>query len=319
MSNPEQQPPKRGALTVRVAPEVAGQRLDNFLINQLKGAPRSYVYRIVRSGEVRVNKGRAKPSQRLLSGDEVRIPPTRVGEPGSNTPGSRALAGIEQAILAEDDDFLVINKPSGLAVHGGSGISFGVIELVRAARPQLKQLELVHRLDRDTSGILVLSKKRSRLRELHEQIREHRVEKRYLALVHGDWQHPDTLVSAPLQVNERRGGERVVRVAAEGKEASSLFYVRERYNRATLVEVQLITGRTHQIRVHAAHCGHPLAGDEKYGNEEFNRWCRQTGLKRLFLHASQIAFTLPGRTQPYLFEAPMPAELTQFIETMDLL
>jgi 23S rRNA pseudouridine955/2504/2580 synthase len=294
-----------------------GQRLDNFLITLLKGAPKTYIYRIVRKGEVRVNSGRVKISHRLKEGDKVRIPPMRLPEPRQAEAATGAKNAICNAIIHEDDDFLVVNKPSGWAVHGGSGISFGVIEALRQARPELKSLELAHRLDRDTSGCLLLAKKRSRLRELHELIREHRVEKRYLTLVQGSWQQGSVDIDAPLLVNQRRGGERVVQVSSQGKESLTKFKPLLIFPKASYMQVELITGRTHQVRVHAAHAGHPVAGDERYGEREYNRWCSQHQLRRLFLHASRMAFELPSNGKYYEFDAPLGDDLKLFLDYLE--
>jgi len=299
---------------VTVSEDREGQRLDNFLAGRLKGVPKSLVYRICRTGEVRVNGRRAKPDQRLVVGDEVRIPPVRVAERGTDAPPPETqLARIEAAIIHEDRDFLVIDKPAGVASHGGSGISFGAIELLRAARPR-DTLELVHRLDRDTSGVLVLARKRSALTALQAVIREGRAEKRYLALIEGALPQARLLVDAPLRKSVLQGGERMVRVDDEGKPSRSRFAEVERYADATLVEVALETGRTHQIRVHAQHIGHALAGDEKYGDRAFNKTMREQGLKRLFLHAARFQFEIGERS--YAFSAPLAPELAAVLDTL---
>jgi 23S rRNA pseudouridine955/2504/2580 synthase len=293
-----------------------GQRLDNFLSGRLKGVPRSLIYRICRTGEVRVNGGRVKPDHRLSSGDQVRIPPVRVAERGEVEPPSGGqLNRIEASIIHEDREFLVIDKPSGVASHGGSGVSFGAIELLRAARPR-DTLELAHRLDRDTSGVLVLTRRRSALTALQTEIREGRVEKRYLALIEGALPQSRLLVDAPLRKSVLQGGERMVRIDPEGKESRSRFSELERYAGASLIEVALETGRTHQIRVHAQHIGHPLAGDEKYGDREFNRRMRDKGLKRLFLHAARFEFSLGERG--YSFSAPLAPELAAVVDGMQV-
>jgi 23S rRNA pseudouridine955/2504/2580 synthase len=304
----EAQQPSRVRL-VTVDREHMAQRVDNFLLRELKGIPRSRIYRLLRRGEVRVNGKRVKAEYRLQEGDQVRIPPVRMAERGDVVkPGHATLERIQAAIVFEDERLLVLDKPSGMAVHGGSGLQYGVIEALRALRPQAPFLELVHRLDRETSGLLMVAKRRSALRGLHELLRAGGVEKRYLALVAGDWKGGAQRVEAPLRKNTLRSGERIVRVARDGKPAVTLFRPLERYRGATLVEVELFTGRTHQIRVHGAHCGHPLAGDVKYGDESFNRRMRELGLKRLFLHAHRLAFTAPwaGEMQ---FSAPLPAPL----------
>lgn len=299
---------------VAVPEDREGQRLDNFLATRLKGVPKSLIYRICRSGEVRVNGGRAKPDRRLAVGDEVRIPPVRVAERGESAPPSnQQMNRVEAAIIHEDREFLVIDKPAGVASHGGSGVSFGAIELLRAARPR-DTLELAHRLDRDTSGVLVLTRKRSALTALQAAIREGRVEKRYLALIEGALPKSRLTVDAPLRKSVLQGGERMVRVDPEGKESRSHFSELQRYAGASLVEVALETGRTHQIRVHAQHLGHPLAGDEKYGDREFNRRMRDKSLKRLFLHAARFEFSLGERS--YSFSAPLAPELAVVLDAI---
>ncbi len=274
--------------------EQAQQRLDNFLFRQLKGVPKGHVYRLLRTGQVRVNGRRAKPDYRLASGDEVRIPPVRQAEitPPAR-PGSHQLAALQNAILFEDEQLLVINKPAGMAVHGGSGVSFGVIEALRILRPEQRSLELVHRLDRDTSGCLIIAKKRSALRVLHAALREGAVEKRYLALLAGRWSGGERQVRLALEKNVLQSGERRVRVADTGKLAESRFQPLQAFENAMLVEVTIMTGRTHQIRVHAAHLKHPVAGDDKYGDREANRYFRSLGLKRMFLHARSLGFKHP--------------------------
>jgi 23S rRNA pseudouridine955/2504/2580 synthase len=300
---------------VAVPEDRDGQRLDNFLAGRLKGVPKSLIYRICRTGEVRVNGSRAKPDRRLVAGDEIRIPPVRVAERGETVPPPTSqLNRVEASIIHEDREFLVIDKPAGVASHGGSGVSFGAIELMRAARPR-DTLELAHRLDRDTSGVLVLTRKRSALTALQSEIREGRVEKRYLALIEGALPKSRLTVDAPLRKSVLQGGERLVRVDPEGKESRSHFSELDRYSGASLVEVALETGRTHQIRVHAQHLGHPLAGDEKYGDREFNKTMREQGLKRLFLHAARFEFNLGERA--YSFSAPLAPELAAVIDTLE--
>jgi 23S rRNA pseudouridine955/2504/2580 synthase len=292
-----------------VTPDDAGQRIDNFLMRHLKGAPKSLVYRILRKGEVRVNKGRVKAVYRLQAGDLVRIPPVRLDQSVPAPPSEKLKARLDDTILYEDERIIVINKPSGMAVHGGSGISAGVIEALRAVRSDASRLELVHRLDRDTSGCLLISKKPAVLRILHELIRENRVDKRYLALLAGSWRKGTKRVDVPLLKNTLQGGERVVRVDPEGKPSETRFRRLQRYVDTTLVEVELITGRTHQIRVHSAWLGSPVLGDTKYGDEAANRQLREQGLKRLFLHAHQIRFRWPGEKQDMVIEAPLPEAL----------
>ncbi|MGV6989736.1 23S rRNA pseudouridine(955/2504/2580) synthase RluC [Testudinibacter sp. P80/BLE/0925] len=274
----------------------AGQRIDNYLLSQLKGVPKSLIYRIIRKGEVRVNKGRVKAEYKLQANDIVRIPPVKTSSkeqaPISNK--LQQVAQLEQQILFEDEVLLVLNKPSGLAVHGGSGLSFGVIEALRSLRPEARFLELVHRLDRDTSGILLVAKKRSALRNLHEQLRNKTIQKEYLALVRGQWQSHCKAINAPLNKNELASGERIVRVSEQGKPSETRFSVEERYGeQATLIKAMPITGRTHQIRVHTQYAGHPIALDSKYGDQDFDQKMQALGLNRLFLHAYAIRFEHP--------------------------
>ena len=304
----------RGVETVEVPEDRDGQRVDNFLTGRLKGVPKSLVYRLLRTGQVRINGKRAKPDVRLAAGDRVRIPPVRVAErvDGGPPPAGQS-ARVEAAILSEDREFLVIDKPAGVASHGGSGVSFGAIELLRAARPR-DTLELAHRLDRDTSGVLVLAKKRSALTKLQAEIREGRVEKRYLALLEGRLPTQKLIVDAPLRKSVLQGGERMVRVDDEGKASRSRFSEVERFGDATLAEIAIETGRTHQIRVHSAHIGHPIAGDEKYGDREFNRAMREKGLKRLFLHAARFEFSIGERS--YGFSAPLPDDLKRVLDAL---
>tara|TARA_Y100001968_G_scaffold23537_1_gene18442 strand:+ start:2467 stop:3468 length:1002 start_codon:yes stop_codon:yes gene_type:complete len=277
-----------------ISADQAGQRIDNYLITRLKGAPKTLVYRILRKGEVRVNKGRVKPDYRLQAGDQLRIPPVRLPAPDEPVlVGQGILNALEQNMLFEDKGLIVVNKPAGLAVHGGSGLHFGVIEAMRQLRPDCPQLELVHRLDRDTSGCLMIAKKRSVLRHLHAALRGDGVNKRYWALVRGRWPGSTKKVHAPLQKNNLRSGERMVEVDPAGKESLTEFSVLQRFGeRATLVEARPITGRTHQIRVHAKYAGHPIGGDPKYGDDDFSRELRELGGKRLFLHARSLAVTL---------------------------
>ncbi len=295
--------------------ERVGQRLDNLLLGQLKGAPRSLVYRLLRTGQVRVNGGRARPGRRLEAGDRIRIPPVRL-DPRPR-PSAPRLEFLERAVLYEDDRVLVLNKPAGLAVHGGSGLSHGVIEALRVLRPQEQGLELVHRLDRDTSGCLLLAKRRSALRWLHRQLREQGLEKRYLALVHGVWPRRRTEVDAPLRKHQVRGGERLVRVDPTGQSARTRFRVVRPFRDATLVEAELVTGRTHQIRVHTAHVGHPILGDGKYGDPEANRHVRAVGLKRLFLHAAEICWRPAEGAALHCVQAPLEEGLEQVLARLE--
>ena len=308
---------------VRVADDRAGQRLDNFLLGQLKGAPKSLVYKLVRSGQVRVNGGRAKAETRLEGGDEVRIPPVRLAEAGEKTPPPKGLlAAMEASIVFEDARLLAINKPSGLASHGGSGISHGAIETLRALRPR-ETLELVHRLDRDTSGLLIVAKKRSALTELQALMREsdaddgRGIAKRYLALLAGRMPDGTMSVDAPLHIGLRQGGERHVQVHPNGKPSLSHFRVLERRGGQSYCEVRIETGRTHQIRVHAKHIGHPVAGDDKYGEPEVNKRLRdQAGLRRLFLHAASLEFALDGGRAEYVLDAPLAPELVEVLDRL---
>ncbi|MCP2232941.1 23S rRNA pseudouridine(955/2504/2580) synthase RluC [Erwinia aphidicola] len=303
---------------IAISADEAGQRIDNFLRTQLKGVPKSMIYRILRKGEVRVNKKRIKPEYKLEAGDEVRIPPVRVAEREEEnvSPKLTKVAALEGAIVYEDDHILVMNKPSGTAVHGGSGLSFGVIEGLRALRPQARFLELVHRLDRDTSGILLVAKKRSALRSLHEQLREKGMQKDYLALVRGQWPSHVKAVRAPLMKNILQSGERIVKVNSEGKPSETLFKVEERYAIATLVKASPVTGRTHQIRVHTLHAGHPIAFDDRYGEAEFDMQLSGTGLKRLFLHAAALRFTHPASGEVMRVEAPLDDQLKRCLDIL---
>lgn len=302
---------------LRIAEEAAGQRLDNFLLTQLKGVPKSHVYRLLRKGEVRVNKGRAKPDYRLEPGDVVRLPPVRRPEPGAPTArGRSAGAELEACILHEDERVIVLDKPSGIAVHGGSGLSHGVIEALRAARPDAPYLELVHRLDRETSGCLLIAKRRSALRMLHELLRDGKVEKRYLALVKGRWELGQVRLEDRLRKTVR-GGERVVTVDESGKHAASIFRPVQIGSAASLLEVRIMTGRTHQIRVQAAEAGHPLAGDERYGDRAYNQRMKALGLGRLFLHAASIGWEDPVSGEWRIYSAPLPADLREILSNLD--
>lgn len=303
---------------IEITADRAGQRIDNFLITHLKGVPKSRIYRLLRKGEVRVNKGRIKAGYRLNAGDMVRIPPVRQSKPEEKPlPGNRILTALERSVLYEDEGLLVLNKPSGIAVHGGSGIKQGVIEALRTVRVEAHYLELVHRLDRETSGCLLIAKKRSMLRRLHALFRGDAVDKRYLALLGGRWWGGTRTVSLALQKNLLRSGERVVRVDPDGKHSVSIFRPQRLFSDVSLVEIELKTGRTHQIRVHAASIGMPVAGDEKYGYDVFNRRMRDRGLRRLFLHAKSVAFTLPDTGQTISVSAAMDPALSEFLENYD--
>ncbi|MEN1929338.1 RluA family pseudouridine synthase [Luteimonas sp. MJ250] len=320
MSDPGKTPATGGVRQVRISEDRDGQRLDNFLLAYLKGAPRSLVYKIVRSGQVRVNGGRVRADRRLEGGDEVRIPPVRIEDPadkGSPSPG--LLEAVAGSVVFEDARLLAINKPSGVASHGGSGISFGVIETLRALRPN-QELELVHRLDRDTSGLMVVAKKRSAMSELQALMREGTgtgLRKRYLALLLGRMPDGVMSVDAPLHVGLRQGGERHVQVDPSGKPSLSHFRVLERRGGQSYCEVRIETGRTHQIRAHARHIGHAVAGDDKYGDAEANRRLRdKVGLRRLFLHAASLEFSLDAGQAPYVLSAPLAPDLVEALDRL---
>ena len=301
---------------LEVTAEEAGQRLDNFVRKRLGDVPRSRVYRVIRKGEVRVNGHRAGPETRLKAQDRIRLPPVRVlPAPEVGKPGAELLARIRGAVIHEDPRLLVLDKPAGVAVHGGSGVSSGVIEALRMLRPE-ESLELVHRLDRDTSGCLLVARDTATLRALHALLRTDGFEKRYLALLKGKWNLGEKRIDVPLRTDTRVGGERTVRADASGKPSTSRFRPVQFFGRvATLVEVTLDTGRTHQIRVHAAHAGHPVAGDAKYGDESFNRELRALGLTRMFLHASSVSFTWPQGGE-FSINTPLPAELAAVLEKL---
>ena len=302
---------------LEVSDDEAGQRLDNYLLARLKGVPKSLIYRIIRKGEVRVNKGRAKPERKLVARDLVRVPPVRMADVKVPAKPSGSLTGLlNDAILFENEALIVVNKPSGLAVHGGSGISLGLIEALRQIRQENRFLELVHRLDRDTSGCVMVAKKRSMLKFLQEALRQAGgIDKQYFALVEGRWPNRRRVVEAPLRRNELQSGERIVRVDIDGKASRTEFSIVQRYAEATLVRAKPITGRTHQIRVHALHAGHPIVGDDKYGRDDFNKQMRQTGFKRLFLHAAALNIPTPEGASLHV-EAPLPRELSQALERL---
>jgi 23S rRNA pseudouridine955/2504/2580 synthase len=306
--------PPQGVQQVQVGPERDGQRIDNALMTLLKGVPKSMIYRLLRTGQVRVNGKRAKPDTRLNDGDTLRIPPVRMGaRPDILAAPAEQTALLADSVFFEDKHFVVIDKPSGIASHGGSGVSHGAIELLRAARPQ-EHLELVHRLDRDTSGVLVFARTRTGLIGLQAAIRAGTVTKQYLCLMVG---HPSKAkfdVNAPLHKSVLQGGERMVRVGEGGKPSLTFFREVDQYPGARLMQATLGTGRTHQIRVHAAHVGHPLAGDPKYGDKEMNRRLRELGLHRLFLHAAHMSFELEGKA--YSFSTPLPDELKAFLDVL---
>ncbi len=303
---------------ITIDEEDAGQRIDNFLLRTLKGVPKSHLYRLMRKGEIRVNKKRIKPVYKLALDDILRIAPIRVSEKTDNvSTGLNIVANLEKQILFEDERLIVINKPSGMAVHGGSGLSFGLIEALRALRPNAPMLELVHRLDRDTSGCLVVAKKRSALRHLHEQLRNKKVQKFYHALVKGHWPTKLTRVTEGLRKNDLKSGERVVIVDnINGKESETRYKVLERYRGATLVRAFPVTGRTHQIRVHCQVSGHSIAMDAKYGHEDFDADMKNKGLKRLFLHAASIEFTHPRTAERVKIEAPLEPSLEKLLSKL---
>ncbi|MDP4537324.1 23S rRNA pseudouridine(955/2504/2580) synthase RluC [Alkalimonas collagenimarina] len=309
---------KLGVQIVEIEPDFSGQRVDNFLITRLKGVPKSVIYRVLRKGEVRINKKRIKPDYKLQAGDLLRIPPITVRkEPDAISNQLAVVKQLEHCILFEDDHLIILNKPSGMAVHGGSGLSFGVIEALRALRPDDRHLELVHRLDRDTSGCLMIAKKRSVLRHMHQQLRDKTVEKKYHALVAGDWPAKLRKVTEPLRKNTLQSGERMVRVDhIEGKESETRFRILQRYQQSTLIEAFPVTGRTHQIRVHTACKGHAIACDDKYGDAAFTEQMKGLGLKRLFLHAFSLRVVHPATETTLAVEAPLDADLSAALQQL---
>lgn len=300
------------------------QRIDNFLVKKLKNIPKSRIYSMLRKGEVRVNGGRVKAAYKLQVGDKVRVPPYFGESARDNSlgtvlrqPTARSIKMLRDRIIYEDADLLAINKPAGVAAHGGSGINFGVIEILRAAFPKLKELELVHRLDRDTSGLMLISKKRSALRTLHELIRQGKIHKCYQVLVKGRWNKGNHVEKAPLVKNQLAGGERIVKVSEAGKSSKTLFKPVKIFTIASLLDVELFTGRMHQIRVHAKHLGYPIAGDEKYGDKDFNKTMNAFGLNRLFLHAKSLHFTFPNG-ESFVIECAIDDDLKKVISSIDL-
>lgn len=298
----------------RIDEEGAGQRIDNYLMRICKGVPKSHVYRILRSGEVRVNGGRVDATYRLKAGDEVRIPPVRIAAPDAK---AAAPAGKALPVVFEDDAILVVDKPAGKAVHGGSGVSFGVIEQLRSQRPDARLLELAHRIDRETSGLLIVAKKRSALKALHDMMREGRIDKHYLTLVHGTWNNALQHVRLPLLKYLLPDGERRVRVSDDGKPSHSIVRKLKLLEGFSLLDVELMTGRTHQIRVHLAHLGFPLCGDDKYGDFALNKALDKRGLKRMFLHAASLSFAHPLSGEPIELQSPLPDELKAFVEILE--
>lgn len=306
-----------GVQWLSVDADQAGQRLDNFLLAYLKGVPKSLVYRIIRKGEVRVNKSRARPDTRIAAGDVIRVPPVRRPQfSPPPVPGDRVQSMVRGAIVFSNDDMLLVNKPSGLAVHGGSGVDFGLIEVLRAAFPSASFLELVHRIDRDTSGLVMVARRRPALRALQQQVRARQVIKRYLALVAGRWPASQDSVDVPLLRDTLGSGERIVRVDQEGKASRTFYRVLETFSGYTLVQAQPVTGRTHQIRVHCQYAGHPIAGDEKYMDDASIKAFRRLGGRRLMLHASELEFCLPGTDQPRRFQAQCPEDFNQVIKVL---
>lgn len=299
---------------IDIRADQAGQRIDNFLITLEKGVPKSRIYRALRKGEVRVNKGRIKQTYRLQAGDQVRVPPLRVSEKVIISELSESLStALQQSIILEDDELLVINKPWGLAVHAGSQIQLGIIEAMRLLRPQCAFLELVHRLDRDTSGCLVMAKSRAALLNLQQQMKDSETDKRYLTLTRGHWPARQNVVELALQKNALSSGERMVVPDVNGKKSKTLFEVKQDFTDCQLVMAKLFTGRTHQIRVHSASQSHPVAGDEKYGDREFNKRLKQAGLKRMFLHAWQLSLRHPQTDELITFSAELPAALNDVL------
>ncbi len=293
---------------IEVTEDESGQRIDNYLLARLKGVPKSFVYRIVRSGEVRINGKRVEASQRVASGDRIRVPPVRVAERAEEIPAPH----FRLPVLFEDDALVAIDKPSGIAVHGGSGVAHGVIESLRAMRPEAKFLELVHRLDRETSGVLLVAKKRASLVALHEMMRSRDIDKRYLVGVKGRFRNESQRVKLALEKHVTADGEKRVSVSASGQDAETVFRRLQRGAEFSLLEAHLLTGRTHQIRVHLAHLKHPVLGDDKYGDFDLNKALRKQGLKRMFLHARSLAFAHPLSGEPLTFESPLPRDLEEF-------
>ena len=308
---------KDGVTKLTIGDEAAGQRLDNFLFKRLKGVPKSRVYRMLREGEVRVDGKRAKPDQRLELDNEVRIPPVRVAEPDAPPGLAKIGRSLLDRILYRDEALIALNKPAGMAVHGGSGISRGVIEQLRLELPECRYLELVHRLDRETSGVLLIAEKRRALTGLHAMMRDGGIDKRYLLLVAGRWPNPLQHVKLPLYKRITETGEKHVTVRDDGQRAHTIFRRLESYRDFTLLEAELKTGRTHQIRVHTSHLGFPIAGDAKYGDFELNKTLAKQGLKRMFLHAAKLAFPHPVTNEPLTIAAPLPDELAHFLHTLD--
>jgi 23S rRNA pseudouridine955/2504/2580 synthase len=306
---------KNSVTWLTVGAEEAGQRIDNFLFRRLKGVPKTHLYRILRSGEVRVNSRRAEAAYRLAEGDRLRLPPVRTARPARSAPVA-ARPRLSPRVIHEDPSLIVLNKPSGWAVHGGSGVSLGIVEQLRAEHPDWKFLELAHRLDRETSGVLLLAKKRAALLELHRQLREGETEKTYLVLVKGRWRDSVRNVRLPLEKRYTAEGEKRVRVADGGQAAHTVFRLRRAWKELSLLEAELRTGRTHQIRVHLSHLGFPIAGDDKYGDFDLNKALARQGLKRMFLHAARMVLSHPVSGEQLALEAPLPEDLQSFLERL---
>lgn len=307
---------KNSVTTLIVDENGEGQRIDNFLMRHLKGVPKSHIYRILRSGEVRVNSRRIAATHKLSAGEVLRIPPVRTAAPEAKPGKLPTTILFADAVIFEDDALLALNKPAGMAVHGGSGISRGVIEQLRYERPQAKFLELAHRLDRETSGVLLIGKKRSALTALHEMMRQNQMNKRYLMLVKGVWSNQKQRVVLPLQKYELESGEKRVNVEQGGQHSESIFHLREHLGEFTLLEAELITGRTHQLRVQLAHLGFPILGDDKYGDFALNKALQKRGLKRMFLHSAQTRLKHPLTGEPLDLKAPLPPELERFLDKL---
>ena len=309
-------PPRSSVQTIVIGPEHAGRRLDNYLMFFLGKLPKSLIYNIIRRGEVRVNSSRARPRQRLQSGDKIRIPPLDMDNRTTPVISTRRLEQVQHAILFEDEHLMILNKPSGIAVHSGTGLKYGVVDVVRSLRAEIDGIELAHRLDRETSGCLVLAKDPPTLRDIQTLLRRGEVEKSYVALLKGGLGRDDVRITENLRSVRDGKGERRTRISADGRPAETRLASLERFSGTTLVAVELLTGRTHQIRSHAAHIGHPVAGDRRYGDPDFNKALRDFGLRRLFLHANRIRFQLPGSKSALCIEAPMPDELNKVLDSL---
>jgi 23S rRNA pseudouridine955/2504/2580 synthase len=321
MDQPDEQSSNR-VRYVQISAGEAGQRIDNYLLRQFKGVPKSHIYRILRKGEVRVNKKRIKPTYKLVGGDEVRLPPVRTGGQKNRRPPDDVIKRLESRIVYDDDRLIIVDKPAGLAVHAGSGVDFGVIDAMQVIDTRAKELFLVHRLDRDTSGCLLIARDRAALRDLQTALQDQKIDKYYTALVMGRWGEKDSRIDMPLRRNKMQAGERQVQVDEDGKQAVSIFKVIREYpdkpgaTGCSLMKVQLVTGRTHQIRVHGAESGHPLAGDRRYGDESFNQQMKAYGLKRMFLHATALSFPHPDNGKIMHIEPPLDDDLQQILDKL---